>query len=488
MTVEPLSTLLGRSNIESLKYVREIVGSQANRERLAHGYWIDALLTGQSAYAVQQVILRACKDDSNRAELTELLRWAESDTVFQRTIEELSCVYSEPPVRTVRSGQTKFDQLAEDVQLDAVMTVANQRFNAHCALWIAPRVRHGEMIVDVITPACFSVVWPEDDPTYVAALVFDLPKPLKPDPDAPVYRIVARDATYWVNEKFELVHADENVLGELPGVLVTAAPPSATGWILPPRPNHDLCQADAAASFHRLMGLRESLTVKKQVAIAGDMSSAVFGQTQASAKELILPEGVVASVLDRGVDAMQYLQLAESVGNAAASNRGVSSELRRQAPVDSGWAMQLRRLPLLERRRLQVSTFRRAETHLARLMSRVADLTGLERYAFNPDAFAIEFGALQAPVDEMTELQTFELARRLGLTDTVQELAKKAQISDDEAAHDIATHAEREAARLAMLQGLARRDLNGGPTIGDSSNVGQAGAPVIASNSNGVSK
>lgn len=475
MEPRTLADELGVASLDdALHYLRDqYVNSAAESERRNHAALIDAMLTHRAGYAVASYLTRAMLDPVNRAEHMQLVAWCEHNALVRRVVGELATVYAEPATRSVSTGAEKYAALCKALGLDLVLRGANRLLVAHEAVWLALRVRDDEPVLDVISPARFWAVSPVGDPTALVGVLTEIPRPPKPSDNDPAYRFVGRWQTVIMNAKCELLTAEDNPLApNLPGVLVHLEPPSVTQRLLPERANADLVSAETAAAFQALIALRESLTVQRQAYISGDTSALVMGQSASSQREIFLGDGVSVTAVDRSIEVAQYYATADAIADTAAANAGLAPATRKLASASSGYELWLRMVPLVKRRREQVDVLRGAEERLARHMAQVIDVVGIDEYRFDPSGFAIEFGELSMPQSESEQLANFETRRRLLLDDTIAELARRGQLTDEQAAEDLATHAQRETARIGLLQDLSAMNANTATTVGDNTNRG----------------
>jgi hypothetical protein len=475
--IEPQSIAdeLGVPDLDSaLRYLRDaFVTEPCEAERRNHAALIDAQLTHKGAYAVNDFLVHALKDPINRREHRELIRWCETNALVERVADELATVYAEAAERTVSSGQDRYDALLKRLMFDLVMRGANRLLVAHEAVWLSLRVRDDEPVLDVVTPSRFWAVHPIGDPTHLVGMLFDLPQPPKPTENTPRYRFVGRWQTLVLNSKCALLSSEDNPLApSLPGVLVTLQPVAVTQRLLPERANHDLTSAETASAFQMLIANRESLSVQKQGYASGDLSAAAMGQSASSQRLVVLPEGVSVTAVDHSVDVAQYLRTAEAISDATAANHGLAPDTRKLTSAASGYELWLRAQPLVKRRREQMDVLRDAEQRIAAHMAQVIDVVGLDEYKFSPDGFAIQFGEVSMPQSEAEELANFETRRRLLLDNTISELARRGQLTDEQAAEDLATNAQRETARVGLLQDLSAMNANSATTVGDNTNSG----------------
>lgn len=112
------------------------------------------------------------------------------------------------------------------------------------------------------------------------------------------------------------------------------------------------------------------------------------------------------------------------------------------------------RAPLKELRREQQIYFREFEREFADIQSMVL-MEDMDEMAFSPDGWSIDFGEPSAPIDPKTELEVFEHKRRLGLTDTVEEIMRRnPDLTPKQALDVLEGHIELETVRNLLMRPL----------------------------------
>jgi hypothetical protein len=192
--------------------------------------------------------------------------------------------------------------------------------------------------------------------------------------------------------------------------------------------------------FQNILLLKESKSANKQAYISGDTSAAALGQSADTEREVVLPEGVTVTVVDRGMDLKQFRDNADHVLERAAANHGLPPSVLHQQDSSSGAEIHLRRIPLRELRRKRIPIMRRIEKQIAEIQSAI-NANDLPEFAFRTEGWMIDFGEVQQPLTEMEADQVFEKRRQLGLTDTIEELRRRnPDLPSDEAAGDVLEH------------------------------------------------
>jgi hypothetical protein len=246
---------------------------------------------------------------------------------------------------------------------------------------------------------------------------------------------------------------EPNPLGRLPGVLASVRPATAKGRLLDECPSSDLVAAHEHIWFLNVLSLKESKSANKQAYLTGDTSSATFGQSADTEREVVLPEGVTVTVVDRGMDLAQFRESADHVLERAAANHGLPPSVLHQQDSSSGAEIHLRRIPLRELRRKRIPILRRIEKQIAEIQSAV-NANDLSEYAFSAEGWSVDFGEVQQPLTESEADAVFEKRRQLGLTNTLAEIMRRNPDlrSPEEAIEVLDANIEAETLRIAKMK------------------------------------
>lgn len=455
-----------------LELARQQINAQPDIDRRAHHTQLASWYRGEGAYYLDQLILRSFSDPLNQAVRRRFVAIATTTSVIRRAANELALVYAELASRRITSGNIEYQALLEALGFDDVMREASRLLSVHHALWIEASRVDGEPRIDVHTPDNFAVVSPHDDPRRVLAVAVKIPHEIGTGPAVPAWRIVTRDEVLIVSSTFELLRRDDHPSpGHLPGVLALQSPASARGCVLDARPSSELLACEEAVGLQHVLLLKESVSYLRQTFLTGDLSTAVVGQTADTDSNVVLPENSSVQAVDRGVDLTTFMRVSDALQDDTFSAYGISPAQRRRDSATSGFDLQLRRLPLLERRRQQLATWRRIEHALAAHLGRV--------FGFDASGFSVDFGEIEAPLSVSEELTAFEHARRLGLRTTIDELIRRNPDLDRDAAHELlAENVREETARIALMQDLAAQNANTSTAVGDETNGNREGETI----------
>jgi hypothetical protein len=417
----------------------------------------EAYYEGGGDEYIKRFIYLAFEDALVRKLRSDLVGQAKWNNVLRRVAHELATVYSEPAKRRVTDDE-KYQAFLEILDSDTVMREVDQKLVIHNDVWIQYRVRKetGEPVLDVVTPAGFWAVCHLQDQTQLMAIVLDQ-TPARVTRVTPCYRVWTAAETFMLDSECRVIVStvEPNALGRLPGVLASMRPPTAKGQLLDSSPAADLCAAHETIWFQNVLLVKESKSANKQTYTTGDVSSAPMGQSSDTERETILPEGVTVQAVDRGMDLAQFRENADHILERAAANHGLPPSVLHQRDASSGAEIHLRRIPLRELRRKRIPIMRRVERQLAEIQAAV-NANDLQEFAFSTDGWGIDYGEVQQPLTEMEASQVFEQNRRLGLTNTLDEILKRNPDlkSDDAALEVLKRNVGVETIRVVLMKAL----------------------------------
>jgi hypothetical protein len=469
---------LGMGSQASWTYVGEYLRDQHIKNtdgiaRRAEAKKRDAYYEGGGDEFIKRFIYLAFEDTLVRKLRSDLVGQAKWNNVLRRVAYELATVYSEPASR--KSDDERYREFLEQIDTDTVMREVDQKLVIHNDVWVQYRVRKDtkEPVIDVVTPAMFWAVASPTDQTQLVAIVLDQTPP-RITRVTPCYRVWTADETFQLDSECRVIvsSVEPNSLGRMPGVLVSARPATAKGQLLDDSPAADLAAAHECIWFQNVLLIKESKSSTKTTYLSGDTSAAVRGQSSDTERDVELPEGVTAQGVDRGMDLKQFRENADHILERAAANHGIPPSVLHQQGASSGAEIHLRRIPLRELRRKRIPIMRRLEKQLAQIQSAV-NANDLQEFAFGVEGWGIDFGEVQQPLTEMEADQVFEQRRRLGLTNTLDEIKKRnpdlrnreeaKRVLDDNIALETARIAEMKA-MLAMSgsMGASTEDMSAG--------------------------
>lgn len=380
----------------------------------------------------------------------------------RRICQEKGTVYLAPPIRRVAgdANQRHYDAVMSQVNLDEVGQVINHLLILHKALTILPRMRAlptGEVVptIDVVKPDGFYAVRDPLDAGLCVGIIYDLDHQIVPGmPPPPKWRFVGYHETFLISSTKEIIERTvvEHGKSTMPALLLTME--AQPGQLLDPDASADIVAAHLDIWLFHILHLKEGKSATKQTIVTGDTTAAIREQVDDTEVPIVLPAGVVATVVDRSMDFSKFLEDARKLYEACAANHGIPPELLRQGAVASADAREVLRSPLKELRAKQEPTFRRFERDLAVLLS--AEIGVHPDYSFTTDGWSIDFANPQGLQSRTEENQTFETERRLNLTNTIAEIKRRnPDLSDDQALDVLKLNIQEEVLRNQLLRPLA---------------------------------
>lgn len=429
-----------------------------DKARRSEAFKRDAYYEGGGDQYILRLIHIAFEDQLTRRLRADLVAWAKWNNVLRRVTRELATVYAKPAVRHITDDDQKYREFVALANLDAAMREADRKLVYHDDVWIQYRVQRDtrKPVIDVVSPSMFWPISHPQDLTQMIAVVLDQTPP-RVTRATPCYRVWTVDETFMLDSECRVIVStvEPNALGRLPGVLASMRPASTKGKLLTESPAADLVAAHEAVWFQNVLLIKESKSANKQTYITGDTSSASFGQSSDTEREVLLPEGVTVQAVDRGMDLSQYRDNADQIVERAAANYGLPPSLLHQQAASSGAEIHLRRIPLHELREERVPVMRSIERELAEIQAAV-NANDLPEFTFSTDGWGIDFGEVQQPLSEAEQDAVFEKRRQLGLTNTLAEIRKRnPDLPDDEAALEVLKrNVEVETIRIAVMKTL----------------------------------
>lgn len=446
--------------------------------RMEHARLLDEFYEGRGDAEMTKVIMTMYTDQKNQDRRINVIKAGldKYDNIVARIVREKATVYSEPPRRTISMGDVTYQAFLDVVQMDDAMREADRKLALHENVLLWYRVRQlstgeREPLLEVVSPASFWAVSHPKDRTQLVAIIFDQSMPLAP-PEAATYRVWTNDQTFVMNKKCEIFKSsiESWPLGVMPGVLASLVNPGSKPTLLTQFPSADLLSAQKGIRLQAINLAKESISAVNQTYISGDTSATTMGQTADTESEVFLGEGVTATTLNRGMDQEQFRDNGGYIGDAVASNHGLSPSVLRNRDASSGAEIELRLIPIRQLRKDRIPVLRRVEQKIAKVMAlvnssrEVMDEKGqpmqvegdLPDFAFDAEGFSIDFGEVTLPMTATEMDLTFEKRRQLGLTNTLDELKRRNPDlrTDDEARAELERNIELETQRIAKMKDM----------------------------------
>lgn len=440
------------------KHIREnYVASQAELARKVEAQKRDEYYEGKGDSFIVSIIATAFKDLRNQKLRADLVGQAKWNNVIKRVSHETATVYGDAPQRRIAGDAEQYKEFLDFAGQDAAMRELDRKLVYHDDVWLQYRVRNGEPIIDVVTPASFWAVSDPQDRTRLIAIVIDERPSVGTSLFRPHFRVITASETFTMDGHCNVMPSTITAhgVGRMPGVLVSTRPATSKGRLLSECPAADLVAAHETVWFLNVLLVKESKSATKQTIFSGDTSQAAMGQSSDTESDMVMPEGVNTTTVDRGMDLAQYRDNADHILERAAANHGLPPSVLHHRDSSSGQEISLRRIPLRELRKQRIPIMRRTERILAEIQSKT-NASDLPQYAFSIDGWGIDFAEVEQPLTEAEQDQVFEKRRQLGLTDTLEEIRKRNPdlLSDEAAEAVLKGHVEVETKRIAMMRDL----------------------------------
>lgn len=390
-------------------------------------------------------------------------RWVDHagyNNVTRRIVNELATLYRRPAARNVggsEENQTRYQAVQRLVRMDETMLDVQRLTILHRGILIQPRVPSwsGLPRLEIVERQQFRLVRHQLEPTRLVAIILDFAPVAANAMNRALPRWLVWTDTEWfyLNSAGAMVGEPKpNPYGRIPFVLAALNPPP--GDLVDSTTFEDVIEAHVSVWFENVLLLKESKSATKVPVLAGDTARAAREQVLDSESVVELPEGVSLSQADTGMDLSIFRDTADHILERAAANHGIPPAILHHAGATSGYEIELRHVGIRERRIEQESAFREIERELAELMATVIgqDAPAL---AFTTDEWSLNYGEVQMPQSPKEELEIFEHARQLGVTDTIEELMRRdPDKGTKEAQAELLLHIARETARVRAMREL----------------------------------
>ena len=399
------------------------------------------------------------KNLRNREQRKKFIEISMYQNLTKRIVREISAVYSEPAKRTVKSTamNERYQVLQKNLHMDRRMRLGNQMTNLcnESVVWF-DKVLTGRPKVRVVTPDNFWAVAHPNDPTELAALIFDrYPSGALATETTPRYIVLTDDEHFALNDSGRLIRGTRQPhgLSRMPAILVHRTEPDTC--LLDANPGKDITAGHEALALMNIMLLKHQKSGTKQAVASGDLGDMPMGQQMDEEHILNAPEGVVLSTLDLGANPESYITTARSIIKQIAANYGIPEsvfDLSYQAT--SGFEIELKRSSLKEIRNDQIVDWRPVEADLAAIM--VESLAESRHpLAFNLGGWGIDFGETDTPKDPLQRLNYWRELQSQGLMNKIEMFqALNPEATEDEAIERILANIDINALFVEKLRAL----------------------------------
>ena len=390
-----------------------------------------------------QFVNEVFKNVDTRAKRREWVEKANFDNVIRRITHEGSTTFSAPAVRKVANeSDGRYQDLLRRCRQNEVMRRLERLLNLHRHLLLGFRVREENTrrvpVLDVLIPDSFDAITHPLDPTRVIGfrILIDpngpnisgrRPASLLVDDEA--ITTLDEDCTPWGDEP-----SKPHGWARMPWILCSLEPPGTT--LLDNQTGEDLVAAHRAVWFENILLLKESKSATKLPVHIGDTTASMRQQAADSEVAFEGPAGTVVTSIDLSMDLSLFRDTAANIRETTAGNYGIAPSQLNHQGTQSADARELIRVPLRELRLEQQGYLREVERELAEVQSMVC-AKDLPECAFDTDGWTIDFADTQTPLGAKEADEVFEKRRKLGLTDTIEEMKARNPDLSDEMAWDL---------------------------------------------------
>jgi hypothetical protein len=418
----PSGRVVALSDSSLQRYLKtEYVANKAEAERQELARKRLAYYYDEAGPFIEELINRIFKNQRVRDWRKELVPFANYQNLTRRIVREISTVYSEPAIRSVRNANERYRTFQRVVMQDRRMRNVNRMLNLLNEVLIQFRFRTGkaEPVIDIITPDRFWAVAAPNDPTeFVAAIIETFPTGPNVSDQSPHYIVIAAEENYILDKNCHVIAVEEHGYPLAPIILAHRDP--REDRLLDMSSGSDLISAHDNLALLNVLALKAQKAGTKLAYATGDTSSMARGQPMDDEGLLEAPEGVNFDTLDLGANPDSYITAARAVIKQIAANYGIPEsvfDLSYQAT--SGFEIELKRVGLREIRQEQVLDYRPMERAIAQLES---DLLTRANHSlkFDTAGWTILFGDVETPADPMSKLEYYEKLERMGLANRVE--------------------------------------------------------------------
>lgn len=389
-------------------------------------------------------------------EKQKLVPEASYQNLVKRIIDETSTHYAEPAKREVAVGNDGYQRFLTSVDFHRKMDLVAKHRNLcnEVLVWFGVRgdgEGNNQPRMRLITPDQFWAVSDPYDPAELVAYVIKLPARGVDRKDRdPHYVLWSDDAIAYLDRHWQIVQGfrfpDDaqqiepgviaNPIGRIPGVLVHRS--VVTDKLLDADPGRDLIRAQRTISLLSLLLIDEQKNGTVLVYAQGRTKDLANGQPLDRRFVVEVPEDVILNSIDLQAKPESYLQTASAVIRQVAANYGIPGDVFDLSfGATSGFEIQLKRARLREIRRHQAKDFAAIERELCEVAAVVMDAEASPEYRFSADGFTIDFGEPEVPRSAKEKLEVRQLARKLGLSNPIDEVRSDNPDLDDEGAREV---------------------------------------------------
>lgn len=432
-------------------------------ERRAHNRKLHEFFEGRGNPHMRTLIEKVFTNPEVKKLRKDWVAVANHTNVLHRLTVAQSTTYSLPAKRTVagKDDNRTYQQLQRMARQDDFARRWCQWGNLHKQLLVGYRVRETtregkQPVIDVVPPHRFFVVTSPIDETHLLAVGIQLGVnlPRKPVAAVPAWLVVTDVEEFFLDGDGHYIAGSYRKHGwsRMPWVLLSTEPPPS--GLLDLTPSSNEMAAHEAVWFQHILLAKESKSATKTTVFTGDVNEQARGQ--ALDTEAPVEAGdAVAEAVDMSMDLEMFRSNATYIYEGTAADNNLPPQLLHHAGVQSAEAHLLMRAPLMEERRKQEIYWREFERQYVEVQSMV-NARDMPDYAFSTEGWKIDYTESVTPLDPKTALEVFEQSRRLGLTNTAQELMRRNPdlLTDDDALEIVRENVAVELVRNMLMRPL----------------------------------
>ena len=448
-------------------YLRDHYDTDGEKQR-NHRHAVRDTLYHDGGVAVMEAVVNEMYGDEEVRKLRRpWVKHTRFSNVIKRIVGDLSTVYVEPAPRRVggdADNEARYRAICESLMLDEQMKEANRLVNLHRVILVGPRVRVDDdgvasMVLDFVTPSVVrAIVHPTDTSLVVAWLI-------KCDDRVRKDYVASRRVAWQLWSAHELINLDERMapigddvvhgIGVNRWVPMSLSPIGIAGF-WPGEEGEDLVAAAISIWIANIQLMKETKSSTRQTFLQGDVSSAVRGQSIDTETVAHIPEGVSATTVDMSTDTGVYTRTSNHVLERTGNGYGLSMAQLTHQGTQSAEARELMMEPLNMLRRQQIGFFRRWEKRLAQVMAAVARRYAADQLGFTVEAWAQDFGEIQAITPFKQRMEEHVAARQIGADNILAFLRREnPDLADDDAAlARLIENVTTETMRVALMRTL----------------------------------
>lgn len=434
-----------------------------DRARRLHCAKLHEYYEGRGDSEMQRLIIKVFSDSDLQRMRSDWIPQAKHVNVLRRLTTMRSTTYSMPARRTVtgEDDNWRYQQLQRACRQHEMARRWCSWGNLHKQLLVGFRTRvttrgKREPVIDIVPPHRFFAVSSPTDPQQLLGVGIQLTgdSPTTSVNRPPAWLLMTDAEQLFLDADGHYIPKSHEDLGwaRMPYVLLTTEPP--VSGILDLSPSANAMAAHEMVWFEHILLAKESKSATKITTVTGDVTREAREQAADTERAVMLGDATMQPQ-DMSMDLEMFRSTANYIYEGAAADHDLPPQLLHHAGVQSAEARELMRAPLMEERRKQEVYWREFERDFSEVQSMVCERE-LPDMAFALDGWRIDYAESSTPLDPKTRLEVFEQSRRLGLTNTAEELMARNPdlLTIDDAIDALRKHVDVELARNLIMRPL----------------------------------